>query len=617
MLQYRKILTLRYYFKDEVISMSYKKTIAALAAAVLCLSFPSFANEGPDAPKDTSTVSVPFTAAVKEKGKWGAIDGNGRTVIPVSYDKVAISLSDPDVKDDDADSEPDRDELVEVEQGGLRGFYNRDGKVVVPVSYETRSVWKEGALAVQGKDKKISFYKKDGTKISDKAFEQVSDFQNSMAIVKEDGKYGYLSLDGKEIAPVYQEARYFEDGLAPVRIKGLWGVIDAEGNQVTAPHYKDAGPSYSDGLLAVEDKQNHWGFIDRSGKEVVPPVYKSVVPVFNEHMTAVQDANKLWGFMNSQGAITATPRFKAVLTPFSEGLAGVKTTDGNGYAKPDGSIAFMAEFDKLYPFENGMAEVRTGQVEETTVMRRFPVSIGIGWGWGHWYHHHPHYHHPFGWGIGFPIWDPWYYDYETVPTIKVQRGYIDNTGKVIASPANDRVFKMGEKGILIRNNGKYGWVNKEGQFIAHTVYMGLLPMEDDNILLAQDDSKKWGILSMDDGSTLVPFSYDSFYSIGDGLYGYKIKNQWGLMTKEGKVVTEPLFRAVAKGGEGLVPVKTKDGWKFVDTDGQDRITFKEEASDVTPFHEGRAGVKIKGKWGLIDTTGRFIVQPSYDDLDIL
>lgn len=594
--------------------MVYRKMMAALAAGFLCVSFSSYANEGPQAPKGDV---VPFTAAVKEKGKWGAIDGSGRMVIPVSYDKIGISLSDPDVKDDDRDSELGRDNLVEVEQGKLRGFYNRSGKVVVPVSYETRSVWKEGALAVEGKDKRISFYKKDGTKISDKTYEQVSDFQNDMAIVKAGGKYGYLSLDGKEIAPVYQKARYFEDGLAPVRIKGRWGVIDRDGKEVVAPHYKDAGPSYSDGLLAVEDNQNHWGFIDGKGKEVVPPVYKSVVPVFSEHMTAVQDAGKLWGFMDSEGHVTAVPQFKAVLTPFSEGLAGVKTTDGNGYAKPDGTIAFMAEFDKLYPFENGMAEVRTGEVGETAVMRRFPVTIGIGWGWGHWYHHHHHYHHPWGWGIVFPVWDPWYYDYETVPTIKVKRGYINSSGKVIASPANDRVFKLGEKGILIRNDGKYGWVNREGIFIAHTIYMGLLPAEEDNVLLAQNDSKKWGILSMDDGSTLVPFSYDSFYAKGNGLYGYKLKDQWGLISKDGTIITEPLFRAVAKEGDGLIPVKTKDGWKYVDREGKDRITFKEEAADVTPFHEGRAGVKIKGKWGLIDTTGHFVAEPVYEDLDIL
>ena len=61
--------------------MVHRKMMAALAAGLLCFSFSSYANEGPDAPKDAA---VPFTAAVKENGKWGAVDGSGRMVIPVS-----------------------------------------------------------------------------------------------------------------------------------------------------------------------------------------------------------------------------------------------------------------------------------------------------------------------------------------------------------------------------------------------------------------------------------------------------------------------------------------------------------------------------------------------------
>lgn len=77
-------------------------------------------------------------------------------------------------------------------------------------------------------------------------------------------------------------------------------------------------------------------------------------------MTAVQAENKLWGFVDNTGNITAEPQFKAVLTPFSEGLAGVMTIDGKAYAKTDGTIAFMADYDQLYPFEKGIAEVRKG-----------------------------------------------------------------------------------------------------------------------------------------------------------------------------------------------------------------------------------------------------------------
>lgn len=55
-----------------------------------------------------------------------------------------------------------REKVISSKQkkAGLRGFFTRTGKEVIPISYESRSIWKEGALAVRGKDKKISFYKK-------------------------------------------------------------------------------------------------------------------------------------------------------------------------------------------------------------------------------------------------------------------------------------------------------------------------------------------------------------------------------------------------------------------------------------------------------------------------
>ena len=342
--------------------------------------------------------SLPFTAAVKENGVWGAVNAAGKVVIPISYDRLGLSLSEADEQAEDLTSDKGRDDLIEAEKGGLRGFFTRTGKEVIPISYESRSIWKEGALAVRGKDKKISFYKKDGSLISSAAYDQVSDFENGMAIVKQGATYGYLSLDGREVKPVYQEARFFEDGLAAVKEKGRWGVINMTGRYIVSPIYKDTGAAFQEGRLAVKSQKNLWGYIDREGKEIIPPAYKAVSPAFSEGYAAIRDDSKLWGFIDTEGHVTAKPQFKAVLTPFSEGLSGVKTIDGNGYARPDGTIAFMADYDQLFPFKDGLAEVREGEVETRAIRSRPPISIGIGWGWG----------------IGLPIWYPGWYDYETV-----------------------------------------------------------------------------------------------------------------------------------------------------------------------------------------------------------
>lgn len=545
--------------------------------------------------------TLPFTAAVKENGVWGAVNAAGKVVIPISYDRLGLSLSEADEQAEDLTSDKGRDDLIEAEKGELRGFFTRTGKEVIPISYESRSIWKEGALAVRGKDKKISFYKKDGSLISRAAYDQVSDFENGMAIVKQGATYGYLSLEGREVKPVYQEARFFEDGLAAVKEKGRWGVIDMTGRYIVSPTYKDTGAAFQEGRLAVKNQKNLWGYIDREGKEIIPPAYKAVSPAFSEGYAAILGDSKLWGFIDTEGNVTAKPQFKAVLTPFSEGLSGVKTIDGNGYARPDGTIAFMADYDQLFPFKDGLAEVREGEVETRTVRSRPSISIGIGWGWG----------------IGLPIWYPGGYDYEPLPSVTVKRGYIDKNGKVIASPANDRVFSAGKKGILLSKDGRYGWVNREGTYIAHTIYTGLLPDEEDGVLLAKGENKKWGLLSMEDGHELLPFSYKEIRSLGSGLFGYKEEDKWGIAGKEGTRLTAPLYLAVSKAGEGLLPVKTKNGWSFLTPAGHEAFPHDDTFSDVTPFSSGLAGVKVKGKWGLIDKTGRYVMRPAYEDLDIL
>ena len=602
--------------------MKYRKTILLIAAMALSASVYASDTAFPDSYEPagngiSQNTEFPFTAAVKQNGKWGAVNGEGKTVIPITYDKIALSLSDEEIRAADLASEDDRADLIEVKQKNLRGFYDRSGKRIIPVSYETRSFWKEGFLAVEGRDKKIGFYKKDGTKLTDPVYESVSDFEQGMAIVKSGGKYGYIDKKGKKIAPLYQEAHFFADGLAAVKEKNKWGVIDETGAYVIAPTYSNAGPTYSDGLLAVRDNKEKWGFIDKEGQTVIPFQYKNVHPLFHESMTAVQAENKLWGFVDNTGNITAEPQFKAVLTPFSEGLAGVRTIDGKAYAKTDGTIAFMADYDQLYPFEKGIAEVRKGTVSKEHIRRGFPISIGIGIGWGHWFCPRCYHHSHFGWGIGFPLWWPDYGYEEIIPAVEVKRGYIDNTGKVIAATSNDHVFPITENGILIYNNSRYGWVDRKGIYAAHTIYRTIIPAEDAKVLLAKDEDKKWGMLSMTDGKELAPFRYDDLKYKGNGMIAYKEDGRWGLMDTAGTPLTEPLYKSIGNAEDNRIPAKAKDGWLYLDYAGKKAITFEKDAEDVTAFRKGRAGVKTDGKWGLIDSAGKWICPPAYDDLDIL
>ena len=113
--------------------MFHHQLAAILAAAALTLSANVYAAETPQPSEALSP--VPFAAGVEKDGKWGALDASGKVVIPLSYDKEAVSLSDSEDQEADLASQAGRDNLIEVSKGKLRGFYNREGKVIVPVSY--------------------------------------------------------------------------------------------------------------------------------------------------------------------------------------------------------------------------------------------------------------------------------------------------------------------------------------------------------------------------------------------------------------------------------------------------------------------------------------------------
>ena len=72
--------------------MFHHQLAAILAAAALTLSANVYAAETPQPSEALSP--VPFAAGVEKDGKWGALDASGKVVIPLSYDKEAVSLSD-------------------------------------------------------------------------------------------------------------------------------------------------------------------------------------------------------------------------------------------------------------------------------------------------------------------------------------------------------------------------------------------------------------------------------------------------------------------------------------------------------------------------------------------
>jgi hypothetical protein len=146
------------------------------------------------------------------------------------------------------------------------------------------------------------------------------------------GKWGYHDGAGKVvIAPQFDFAADFREGLAMVGKGGKLGFINCKGAWIIPPDFDDA-TSFFEGVAAVK-AHGKYGYIDKQGKTVITPQFDAAMG-FSEGLAPVRRGD-VWGYIDKQGEIVITPQFDVAMR-FSEGLASVRRGDVWGYVDKTG-----------------------------------------------------------------------------------------------------------------------------------------------------------------------------------------------------------------------------------------------------------------------------------------
>ena len=120
-------------------------------------------------------------------------------------------------------------------------------------------------------------YKANGIWIIEPEYDRAEEFSESMAVVRKDGRYGYIDVSGRLVIPAkYQDAGAFSAGLAPVCLYGKYGYVDKSGEMVVPFKYSYAYP-FSEGLAAVE-LNGKVAYIGPDGKTIIPYMLDSGKP---------------------------------------------------------------------------------------------------------------------------------------------------------------------------------------------------------------------------------------------------------------------------------------------------------------------------------------------------
>ncbi|MCM1031339.1 MAG: WG repeat-containing protein [Oscillibacter sp.] len=131
-----------------------------------------------------------------------------------------------------------------------------------------------------------------------KQYSFLSPFQDGLAVVQFEEKWGFIDKTGKQIIPCIYDytSDKFSEGLAAVRIGEKRGFIDKKGKQVIPCIYDYTSDEFSEGLVAVRIGEKR-GFIDKTGKQVIPCVYDDASYKFSEGLAVVKVGEK-WGFID-------------------------------------------------------------------------------------------------------------------------------------------------------------------------------------------------------------------------------------------------------------------------------------------------------------------------------
>jgi hypothetical protein len=186
-------------------------------------------------------------------------------------------------------------------------------------------------------------------------------------------KVGYINQEGQVVIdPIFDEGTRFYEGLAAVKVRNRWGVVDGSGDFVIQPTLWN-WCRFRDGLASLASRDGKYGVIDRAGDFVVKPKYDFVGP-FKDGVALIKvgEVEKArYGFIDKTGVEVIPPKLHGAKN-FSEGLAAVKVANLWGYIVPSGVFKIAPRFDgtgsaKRWPdtragyFVNRLAPVWSGQ----------------------------------------------------------------------------------------------------------------------------------------------------------------------------------------------------------------------------------------------------------------
>ncbi len=281
-------------------------------------------------------------------GKWGYINTSGNMVIEPRFDE-ARAFSDG---------------FAAVRQGTNWGYVSQETKnLAIPISFSVAGDFSGELAPAQRPGQSYGFINTSGDFAIAPDFDFAGAFSEGLAAVRSDGLWGYVSVDGSiAIDLAFSDAQSFSQNVAAVETFEGWVYIDSDGEEQINPDFQiTAAGEFADGLAPIQTTEG-WGYIDKSGNPVITPTF-DMAGIFSQGLAWVQDDDYI-GFIDKKGELVIPYQFAEVKS-FAENRSAVRLSGDWFYInRESGLIVIKDGFFNAESFNDGIARVQIGDNED-------------------------------------------------------------------------------------------------------------------------------------------------------------------------------------------------------------------------------------------------------------
>ncbi len=370
------------------------------------------------------------------------------------------------------------------------------------------------------------------------------------------------------IAPAYEAAQSFSEGLAAVKQNGKWGYIDHDGNTVI-PFQYDLACAFSEGYAIVgqyvgpgePETDYQW---DEAKEEYVPT---GTINYDLYHLGFIDKSNKLTWFEGG----TYDDNYDWVDGPLEMELRQGESIDPHTYVFNSGYISLNVYGPTADLFgTDGKARSISAYGWQVTEGIVVTGALDVEGGYQHFYElaskreiYVPYDEeeylwidlYPFNQGLAPAALVSWN---ESTEEYDSMIGFVDTSGNWVISPAYQS-FMVSDFSSEHRLFGETG------------------------MAIVQDAAGKWGGIDKA-GRTVLPFQYDGLYPYHFGMAPFEQDGKWGYLDAKGSVAL-PAQYVIVTGFSSSGYAVAYDGSKafLIDTDGK-AIPGADKLDPDTYFH---------------------------------